>query len=80
MNIDEYDKYVLDWTNTIFSNFFWFFYVVIISSFMQSTLIFLSALASNETTLIGFIVFLFSVVQLVKWIGLPNLEYKPRSR
>ena len=80
MDIEDYDKYVLDVERTAFSNIPFAIYVILISMFIIKGFIFLDSLASDDTKVLGLIVFLFSVVKLFGWVGSPNLEYKPRSR
>ena len=78
MDIEDTDRYVLDVKNTLISNIPHLSFAVLIGAFMVLGADLLTAFELAEIRLLGFIVYLFSVVRLMGWLQLPNLEYKPR--
>jgi len=76
---EDMDKYVLDIKNTIISNVFYPFELLLMSAFILKGFAFLGTLETENIKLLGLIVMTFACVKLIGWIRMPNLEYKPRG-
>ncbi len=76
---EDTDKYVLDIKNTIISNVFYPFEVLLIVVFILKGMSFLGTLETENIKLLGLIVMTFACVKLIGWIRMPNLEYKQRE-
>ena len=78
MDIDETDKYKLDIKRTLISNIPYILYMIIIGIYIIIGVQFLGTFQSANTALLGFIVWAFSTVSLIRGTYLPDLEYEPR--
>lgn len=80
MEINDYKKWELDIRNTIIANLFGFSFMCVVFLYIVFTISFISEINDINTKLIGLIVFMFSVIKLMQFIGHPYLEYKERRK
>lgn len=78
MKIENSNKYVLDVKNTIISNAFYPFELLLMFVFVLKGATFLGTLETESIKLLGLIVWVFATVKLIGWLQLPHLEFKPR--
>ena len=78
MDINETDKYKLNIKRTLISNIPYTLYMIIIGIYIIIGVQFLGTFQPANTALLGFIVWAFSSVSLIRGTYLPNLEYEPR--
>ena len=79
MDINDTDRYVLDVPSTLVSNIAPIAFLILISVFVMVGAQFIGTFDSEEAKLLGVLVWMFSVVRLMGWVQMPNLEYKPRT-
>ena len=79
MDMQDSDNYVLDVPSTVVSNMVPIAFLILISVFVIVGAQFIGTFDSEEAKLLGVLVWMFSVVRLMGWVQMPNLEYKPRT-
>ena len=78
MDISETDKYKLDIKRTLIGNISYILYMIIIGIYIIISARFLGTFQSADIRLLGFIIYAFSIVSLIRGTYLPDLEYEPR--
>ena len=80
MTDEDVEKYVLDVKNTLISNLWYPFALFLGAVFIFKGFAFLGTLETEDTKLLGLIVFSFATMKLLTWIPMPTFEYKPRNK
>jgi uncharacterized membrane protein YdbT with pleckstrin-like domain len=80
MEMEEYKNYKVDIKNTILANIPFIFFGLIVISFLFFVSIFLGKIEDPNTQLIALIVFMFTFIKLVSFIGYPQMHYKLRDK
>lgn len=78
--MEDYKKWELDWVNTLTANMVRIFFAFLILIYIIFTISFIGNIDNDNTKIIALIVYMFSVVKLLSWIGYPTLEYKLRKK
>ena len=77
---EDTEKYVLDVKNTLISNLWYPFALFLGLVFIFKGFAFLGMLETENTKLLGLIVFAFATIKLLTWMPQPNFEYRLRNK
>lgn len=80
MKMEDSNEYVLDVKNTIISNVYYPFELLLMFVFILKGMTFLGTLETESIKLLGLIVMVFASVKLIGWLHLPHLEFKLRQK
>jgi len=76
--LEDRQKWMLDWKSTLLSNSFLIFFLILVFVYMWYTLAFVTSIENENTQLIALIVYMFSVLKLLTMTGQPTIHYKER--
>ena len=76
--MEDNKDFELDVKKTLIANIFYSILLLFMFTFMFFTLkfIFILSIINPDTQLIALIVYMFSVIGLLAWIGYPDLQFK----
>ena len=80
MEIEDYKRFELDWKNTLLANIIGILFIFVAIIYIFFTLSFISSINNDNTKIIALIVFMFSTIKIITFIGYPTLQYKLREK
>jgi len=74
--MEDFKEFELDIKKTLMVNIFYSLLLMFIGFYMFFTLKFLTTITDPNTQVIALIVYMFSLIKLLGWVGYPDLQFK----